>query len=52
MCIRDRVLTDEREAILRELAAQSSPDKLAQSAVDLGMIASNEIHFLDLSVGK
>ena len=47
-----QILTDEREAILRELAAQSSPDKLAQSAIDLGMIASNKIHFLDLSVGK
>jgi hypothetical protein len=47
-----QIITDQREAILRELAAQSSPDKLAQSAVDLGMIASNEIHFLDLSVGK
>ena len=47
-----QVLTDEREAILRELAAQSSPDKLAQSAVDLGMVASNKMHFLDLSVVK
>ena len=47
-----QVLTDEREAILRELAAQSSPDKLAQSAIDLGMIASNRMHFLDLSVVK
>ena len=47
-----QVLTDEREAILRELAAQSSPDKLAQSAIDLGMIASNKMYFLDLSVVK
>jgi hypothetical protein len=37
---------------LRELASQSSPDKLAQNAIELGMIASNKMHFLDLSVAK
>jgi hypothetical protein len=47
-----QIITDQREAILRELASQSSPDKLAQNAIELGMIASNKMHFLDLSVAK
>jgi hypothetical protein len=47
-----QIITDQREAILRELASQSSPDKLAQNAIELGMIASNKMHFLDLAVAK
>lgn len=46
-----QILTDQREAILQELAAKSSPDKLAEIATELGMIASTNLHFLDLSVG-
>ena len=47
-----QVLTDQREAILQEVAAKSSPDKLAQSASELGMVASINPSFLDMSVGK
>ena len=43
------VLADQREAILRQVAEKSSPDKLAESASKLGMIASNNPRFLDLS---
>lgn len=46
-----QILTDQREAILQELAAKSSPDKLAEIATELGMIAQTNLHFLDLSVG-
>jgi len=47
-----QLLTDQREAILQEVAAKSSPDKLAQSANELGMVASSNPRFLDMSVGK
>ena len=47
-----QLLTDQREAILQEVAAKSSPDKLAQSASELGMLASINPRFLDMSVGK
>jgi Tfp pilus assembly protein PilO len=44
------VLADQREAILRQVAEKSSPENLAQSATQLGMIASTNPRFLDLSV--
>ena len=44
------VLADQREAILRQVADKSSPENLAQSATQLGMIASTNPRFLDLSV--
>jgi hypothetical protein len=47
-----QVLTDQREAILREVAQKSSPDRLAQNAAELGMVASTNPRFLDMSVGK
>ena len=47
-----QLLTDQREAILQEVAAKSSPDKLAQSASELGMVASSNPRFLDMSVAK
>jgi hypothetical protein len=47
-----QILTDQREAILREVAQKSSPDRLAQNAADLGMVASTNPRFLDMSVGK
>ena len=47
-----QLLTDQREAILQEVAAKSSPDKWAQSASELGMLASINPRFLDMSVGK
>jgi len=47
-----QVLTDRREAILREVAQKSSPDRLAQNAAELGMVASTNPRFLDMSVGK
>jgi hypothetical protein len=47
-----QVLTDQREAILREVAQKSSPDQLAQSAANLGMVASTNPRFLEMSVGS
>ncbi len=44
-------LTDQREAILRQVAQKSSPEKLAEQASKLGMIASTNPKFLDMSVG-
>jgi len=47
-----QVLTDQREAILREVARKSSPDQLSQSASQLGMVASTNPRFLDMSAGN
>ena len=47
-----QVLTDQREAILREVAQKSSPDQLAQNAANLGMVASTNPRFLAMSVGN
>jgi hypothetical protein len=47
-----QVLTDQREAILREVARKSSPDQLSQSAAQLGMVASTNPQFLDMSAGN
>ena len=44
-------LTDQREAILRQVAQRSSPEKLAEQASELGMIASTNPKFLDMSAG-
>jgi esterase/lipase superfamily enzyme len=44
------VLADQREAILRQVAEKSSPENLAVSATKLGMVASTNPRFLDLSV--
>jgi len=44
-------LTDQREAILRQVAQRSSPEKLAKQANELGMIASTNPKFLDMSAG-
>lgn len=46
-----QLLTDQREAILHKIAEKSSPDKLAESASKLGMIASTNPRFLDMSAG-
>ena len=43
------VLADQREAILRQVAEKSSPENLAASAAKLGMVASTNPRFLDLS---
>jgi hypothetical protein len=43
------VLEDQREAILRQVAEKASPDNLAASAAKLGMVASTNPRFLDLS---
>jgi cell division protein FtsL len=43
------VLADQREAILRQVAEKSSPENLAASATKLGMVASTNPRFLDLS---
>jgi hypothetical protein len=47
-----QVLTDQREAILREVARKSSPDQLSQSAAQLGMVASTNPRFLEMSAGN
>lgn len=47
--IQATILADQREAILREVAAKSSPHKLAQSAVEMGMIVNINPRFLDLT---
>ena len=47
-----QVLTDQREAILREVARKSSPDQLSQSAAQLGMVTSTNPRFLDMSAGN
>lgn len=44
-------LTDQREAILRQVTQKSSPEKLAEQASKLGMIASTNPKFLDMSAG-
>ena len=44
-------LTDQRESILRQVAQKSSPEKLAEQASKLGMIASTNPKFLDMSAG-
>ena len=44
-------LTDQREAILRQVAQKASPEKLAEQASKLGMIASTNPKFLDMSAG-
>jgi cell division protein FtsL len=43
------VLEDQREAILRQVAEKASPENLAASANKLGMVASTNPRFLDLS---
>jgi len=42
-------LADQREAILRQVAEKASPENLAASAAKLGMVASTNPRFLDLS---
>jgi len=49
--VQAQILKDEREAILKEVAKKSSPDQLAESASNLGMIAAKKPYFLDMSVG-
>lgn len=49
--VQAQILKDEREAILKEVAKKSSPDQLAESASNLGMIAAKNPYFLDMSVG-
>ena len=46
------VLADQREAILRQVAEKSSPENLAASASKLGMVASTNPRFLDLSAAE
>ena len=45
-------LNEEREAALRELDRISSPETLAHSARELGMVPSSTPTFLDISVEK
>ena len=41
-------VNDERDAILREVAKQNSPDTLAASAIKLGMQPVEKLHYIDL----
>lgn len=50
--IQAQILKDDREAILKEVAKKSSPDKLAESASKLGMVSATKPYFLDMSVGQ
>jgi hypothetical protein len=47
--VQAQILKDEREAILKEVAQKSSPDKLAESASNLGMVPIASPNFLDMS---
>lgn len=47
--VQAQIFKDEREAILRKVAEKSSPDKLAESASNLGMVPITSPNFLDLS---
>lgn len=47
--VQAQILKDEREAILRKVAEKSSPDKLAKSASNLGMVPISSPNFLDMS---
>jgi len=47
--VQAQILKDEREAILKEVAQKSSPDKLAESASKLGMVPIVSPNFLDMS---
>jgi cell division protein FtsL len=44
-------LADQREAILKEVSEKSSPAKLAENAIKLGMIVNTNPRFLDLTGG-
>ncbi|MCX6450704.1 MAG: hypothetical protein NTZ31_03235 [Actinobacteria bacterium] len=44
------IALDQRDATLREVNAQGSPDKLAVSAHKLGMIPAQDIKYIDLAV--
>ena len=44
-----KLVSDQREAIAREIDAISSPEALAQKAAELGMKPSKVPNFLDLS---
>lgn len=44
-----QVLSDQREAINREVARKSSPDALASAAAKLGMRPNTEPRFIDIS---
>ena len=44
-----QVLSDQKEAINREVARKSSPDALASAAAKLGMRPNSEPRFIDIS---
>ncbi len=44
-----QVLSDQREAIAKEVARRSSPDVLANAATKLGMRPNSEPRFIDIS---
>jgi hypothetical protein len=45
------ITLDQRDALVQQLAAKSSPDQLAASAISLGMIPADAPKFIDLNSG-
>jgi hypothetical protein len=43
------LVTDQRDAIVQEVAAKSAPDNLAKVAITLGMIPATNPEFIDIS---
>lgn len=43
------IINDQRDAIVQQVAKQSSPDRLASAASNLGMVPSTNSQFLDIS---
>jgi hypothetical protein len=44
-----QVLSDQRDAINREVAFRSSPNALANSAIKLGMVPNSQPRFIEIS---
>lgn len=43
------IVNDQRDAIVQQVAQQSSPDRLAAAATKLGMVPATNSQFLDIS---
>ncbi len=45
------ITIDQRDALIQKLAAKSSPDQLAATAIKLGMVPAGAPKFIDLNSG-
>lgn len=45
-------VNDQRDAVLRQVALQSSPENLSASASKMGMVAAQNPQFIDISQGS